>query len=1273
MKRIGKRGIAILMAFMMMLSTCLVQFPVVVQAAKKPVRLTMNIKNTTSAVGCTVKLKVTAVRPKTASKSVKWSSSNTKVATVSQKGVVKFRKTGTVVIKAVSKKNPKAVAKCKIKVYKATKKMQLIGKKSYTLNKGKSITLKAKVTSPKRGYEPVKWTSKNSKIAKVNAKGKVTAISQGKTVITGKSGNKMVKVTIYVKKKKTSNTRNDSNTDDNKTPDSGENTETPTPNPTPQPTETPTPKPTETPTETPAPEPTETPTPEPTETPDTNACSRETWVSFLVDKLGLALSNTEYNRDIDTDEIIYSYADATDCSNPDKVETALHYGILPEINEKDDATRRFYPNDPVTKEYAAMTLVRALGFAGQQELTCNDADRLLYPKEDNVAVTTGAFSLQDGSFLPDTLIYQSDITHISAWIDGILKAREIDTNHENSIVYKDDVKEDFGEITSYQIKEVDGRGAVVLPKTDATENIKAGDIIVLPANDEWQDGAVIAVSDVSEDEESGTIIVYGEVPDIFDAVEELDLEGSVKAISEEEVDTAKGVKFEDGTFTVDLEEFLTEEEQKNLGVEIDKDGSLTDKEVYHGSIQQDLSEHGSAKAEVKINLDQVDYKLNMKIGLFSKEINQSYITVKNTIWTNVTFSGEGELVKPLGEGITLDIKNTGLSIHIQPKLKLTASGELTIEASLNTEVGIQYCNGEWKNITEGKLKPGIEGKASGSAGAEIEVGLYWFEGVRKFIEEIGEKFDEKKEDRPFVNLSFYIAIKAEVDVKANKKCCTSIDAGPYAELSALDGSFVGDKCIEWGFIQDTPSWDITPYIKALDGIGLHWHLEDGKPVDKCTADTGQLAIKAVDAKTNKKVNKYHITVKDIQGKAIKDEDNIISSEKSIDLPIGKYKVVISAQGYKGYEYTEVINIEAWQTNKLEVKLQPSDSKEESDAKIENDGSTGKNTEDSGSTEPEKANATLRLTVLEDGDADWPVENVTVCAIDADGKKTTGTTNAKGKAELTIKSGTYHLELTADGYEKITTKSFKVNPEAVMVRTYSMKNAPISEEVLKANWEYSIDDQNGQVLLRRYIGESTDVKVGPCYQIKGKVYKPRLRKFLFYRRFYQKPDGEKNYIYCDKLLTSIKLHGVVFPENCDRLFAEQNNLKQIVVERTDMSCVMNMSEMFSKCSSLENLDVSSFDTSKVTDMHEMFSDCYSLKTLDLSSFDTSEVTNMTGMFWECEELQSLNLTSFDTFSVMKYNGLFSECESLQQKNSIKVNKNKWSLHNTEYEEYMEYVE
>ena len=180
MKRIGKRGIAFLMAFMMMLSTCLVQSPVVVQAAKKPVRLTMNIKNTTSAVGCTVKLKVAAVTPKKASKSVKWSSSNTKVATVSQKGVVKFRKKGTVVIKAVSKKNPKAVAKCKIKVYKATKKMQLTGKKSYILNKGKSITLKAKVTSPKKGYEPVKWASKNTKIAKVNAKGKVTAISKGK-------------------------------------------------------------------------------------------------------------------------------------------------------------------------------------------------------------------------------------------------------------------------------------------------------------------------------------------------------------------------------------------------------------------------------------------------------------------------------------------------------------------------------------------------------------------------------------------------------------------------------------------------------------------------------------------------------------------------------------------------------------------------------------------------------------------------------------------------------------------------------------------------------------------------------------------------------------------------------------------------------------------------------------------------------------------------------------------------------------------------------------
>ena len=61
-------------------------------------------------VGQKYRLKVKKVKPNKATKKVKWKSSNKRIATVSNSGVVKAKRAGTVKITAISKKNKKAKA-----------------------------------------------------------------------------------------------------------------------------------------------------------------------------------------------------------------------------------------------------------------------------------------------------------------------------------------------------------------------------------------------------------------------------------------------------------------------------------------------------------------------------------------------------------------------------------------------------------------------------------------------------------------------------------------------------------------------------------------------------------------------------------------------------------------------------------------------------------------------------------------------------------------------------------------------------------------------------------------------------------------------------------------------------------------------------------------------------------------------------------------------------------------------------------------------------------
>ena len=170
-------------------------------ATKKPKKIYLKATSTTVDIKGKVKVSVYKTKPSKASKSVKWKSSNKKVATVSKSGYVTGKKKGTVKITATSKKNKRAKKTIKIKVTNLKAKYVKMSKTSAILFPNDKTTLKATVKGSAGFYnQGVTWKSSNTSVATVTSKGIVTAKKAGKATITAteKGGSKKATCAVTV-------------------------------------------------------------------------------------------------------------------------------------------------------------------------------------------------------------------------------------------------------------------------------------------------------------------------------------------------------------------------------------------------------------------------------------------------------------------------------------------------------------------------------------------------------------------------------------------------------------------------------------------------------------------------------------------------------------------------------------------------------------------------------------------------------------------------------------------------------------------------------------------------------------------------------------------------------------------------------------------------------------------------------------------------------------------------------------------------------------------
>lgn len=179
-------------------------------AAAKQIKVNkIKLQGLSNKIASGKKLKLTAIMlPENATnKKILWKSSNPKVATVTQTGVVTLKKKSggkKAVITAAAADGSGAKAFWKVTSMKGiVKKVKLTGNKP--IKAGKSVKLKAKIKATKKANKKLLWTSSNTKYATVNAKGVVKTKKAGKrkkvkiTAMATDGRGKKATVTIKIK------------------------------------------------------------------------------------------------------------------------------------------------------------------------------------------------------------------------------------------------------------------------------------------------------------------------------------------------------------------------------------------------------------------------------------------------------------------------------------------------------------------------------------------------------------------------------------------------------------------------------------------------------------------------------------------------------------------------------------------------------------------------------------------------------------------------------------------------------------------------------------------------------------------------------------------------------------------------------------------------------------------------------------------------------------------------------------------------------------------
>lgn len=587
--------------------------------------------------------------------------------------------------------------------------------------------------------------------------------------------------------------------------------------------------------------------------PSGNVITRGQWISQLVETMGL-----KGEQNLEREEFEYPFDDIEGHEYEEDIIYANIYGIL------DVEEGSFNPNDIATREFAALTAIKALRFDLVQDIICDDSNEITYSKEVETAVAMNIMTLEDNKFYPLRSLTQSEAEYVLEGVRCILNSSNIDSEYDNIFEYKEGIIEIKDNIEY----EVNG-STLIFEVTDEIKNLNKDDIFVIPTQRPYK---VVEIN-VEEDK----VIIETVDPTIEETLDYLDIQGEANFDIEGFI-PAEGI------------EIVEANNPEAIDINIDQDGSISVPGVIGLKVAKEIADF-KIDANISLSLPKIAYKADVDVGLSDVNVNNVYLKlltdIKCTLLnlsfkereSNKKYEGFIELGKIPVVGIP------GVSIYVEVGVGISGDGKASLVFSGNGNLGVQVLNNRLRAINTLNTNVNL-----GDVEGNIKVGPR-LEGLLEICY-LWNLID--------VSASGGYAANAVASIRDTGMECLDMNTFVYLDLG-LEASMVA----KW--LKLTYTWNV--FNKKHSPHKHHWHLEDWHKVPQCTYGSGTIKGTVAEAGNREKfIKNALIQVYNVSNNKLIEEVNSDSNgQYSVKIKAGTYRLKISRDGYISFESIEVLS------------------------------------------------------------------------------------------------------------------------------------------------------------------------------------------------------------------------------------------------------------------------------------------------------------------------------------------------------------------------------